>query len=194
MAVVGPSGAGKSTLLGALTGFRPADGGEVQVRRPRPLPNYAELRHRIGFVPQDDILHTPLTVRRALNYAARLRFPHDVSAEERKHRIDEVLTELGLAAHADQRIDSLSGGQRKRTSVALELLTKPSLLFLDEPTSGLDPGYEKSVMQTLRGAGRRRPVRGGGHPQHRPAESVRPAADPGAGRAARVLRSAASRL
>ncbi len=150
MAVVGPSGAGKSTLLGALTGFRPAGSGEVRYDNRDLYQNYAELRHRIGFVPQDDILHTPLTVRRALNYAVRLRFPHDVSAKERKQRIDEVLNELGLAAHANQRIDSLSGGQRKRTSVALELLTKPSLLFLDEPTSGLDPGYEKSVMQTLR--------------------------------------------
>ncbi len=150
MAVVGPSGAGKSTLLGALTGFRPAGSGEVRYDDRDLYENYAELRHRIGFVPQDDILHTPLTVRRALNYAARLRFPHDVSAKERKQRIEEVLGELGLTAHADQRIDSLSGGQRKRTSVALELLTKPSLLFLDEPTSGLDPGYEKSVMQTLR--------------------------------------------
>jgi ABC-type multidrug transport system ATPase subunit len=151
MAVVGPSGAGKSTLLGALTGFRPAGGGAVQYDGRDLYENYSELRHRIGFVPQDDILHTPLTVRRALNYAARLRFPQDVSAQERNQRIEEVLGELGLAAHADQRIDSLSGGQRKRTSVALELLTKPSLLFLDEPTSGLDPGYEKSVMQTLRG-------------------------------------------
>ncbi len=150
MAVVGPSGAGKSTLLGALTGFRPASGGEVRYDDRSLYHNYAELRHRIGFVPQDDILHTQLTVRRALNYAARLRFPHDVSAAERKHRIEEVLSELGLTAHANQRIDSLSGGQRKRTSVALELLTKPSLLFLDEPTSGLDPGFEKSVMQTLR--------------------------------------------
>jgi ABC transport system ATP-binding/permease protein len=150
LAVVGPSGAGKSTLLGALTGFRPAGSGEVRYDDRDLYRNYAELRHRIGFVPQDDILHTPLTVRRALNYAARLRFPHDVSAKERKQRIEEVLNELGLAAHAKQRIDSLSGGQRKRTSVALELLTKPSLLFLDEPTSGLDPGYEKSVMQTLR--------------------------------------------
>ena len=150
MAVVGPSGAGKSTLLGALTGFRPASSGEVRYDDRDLYKNYAELRHRIGFVPQDDILHTPLTVRRALNYAARLRFPQDVSATGGNQRIDEVLNELGLAAHADQRIDSLSGGQRKRTSVALELLTKPSLLFLDEPTSGLDPGYEKSVMQTLR--------------------------------------------
>lgn len=150
MAVVGPSGAGKSTLLSALTGFRPAGSGEVRYDNRDLYQNYAELRHRIGFVPQDDILHTQLTVRRALNYAAQLRFPQDVSARERKQRIDEVLGELGLTAHANQRIDSLSGGQRKRTSVALELLTKPSLLFLDEPTSGLDPGYEKSVMQTLR--------------------------------------------
>lgn len=150
LAVVGPSGAGKSTLLGALTGFRPATAGSVQYDERDLYDNYAELRHRIGFVPQDDILHTPLTVRRALNYAARLRFPQDVSAPERRQRIDEVLTELGLTAQANQRIDSLSGGQRKRTSVALELLTKPSLLFLDEPTSGLDPGYEKSVMKTLR--------------------------------------------
>ena len=151
MAVVGPSGAGKSTLLGALTGFRPAGSGAVEYDGRDLYENYAELRHRIGFVPQDDILHTALTVRRALNYAARLRFPQDVSARERNQRIEEVLGELGLTDRADQRIDSLSGGQRKRTSVALELLTKPSLLFLDEPTSGLDPGYEKSVMQTLRG-------------------------------------------
>lgn len=151
LAVVGPSGAGKSTLLAALTGFRPASSGAVQYDGRGLYENYAELRHRIGFVPQDNILHTPLTVRRALNYAAQLRFPQDVSAQERNQRIGEVLGELGLADHADQRIDSLSGGECKRTSVALELLTKPSLLFLDEPTSGLDPGYEKSVMQTLRG-------------------------------------------
>ncbi|CAM3412468.1 ABC transporter ATP-binding protein [Mycobacterium intermedium] len=150
LAVVGPSGAGKSTLLGALTGFKPATSGTVRYDGRDLYDNYDELRHRIGFVPQDDILHTQLTVRRALNYAAQLRFPQDVSAAERNERIEEVLTELGLATQADQRIDSLSGGQRKRTSVALELLTKPSLLFLDEPTSGLDPGYEKSVMQTLR--------------------------------------------
>jgi ABC-type multidrug transport system ATPase subunit/pSer/pThr/pTyr-binding forkhead associated (FHA) protein len=150
LAVVGPSGAGKSTLLGALTGFRPASNGQVRYDDRDLYDNYAELRHRIGYVPQEDILHTPLTVRRALNYAAQLRFPQDVSAKEREQRIEEVLAELGLTAQANQRIDSLSGGQRKRTSVALELLTKPSLLFLDEPTSGLDPGYEKSVMQTLR--------------------------------------------
>ncbi len=151
LAVVGPSGAGKSTLLRALTGFRPADEGVVEYAGRDLYSDYDELRQRIGLVPQDDILHPQLTVRRALAYAARLRFPTDVSAADRQGRITQVITELGLTGQAEQRIESLSGGQRKRTSVALELLTRPSLLFLDEPTSGLDPGLEKSVMQTLRG-------------------------------------------
>ncbi|MFC5140742.1 ATP-binding cassette domain-containing protein [Actinomycetospora rhizophila] len=151
LAVVGPSGAGKSTLLRALTGFRPADEGTVTYADRDLYADYDELRQRIGLVPQDDILHPQLTVRRALAYAARLRFPSDTTADERDRRIEEVIGELGLDGQADQRIDSLSGGQRKRTSVALELLTRPSLLFLDEPTSGLDPGLDKSVMRTLRG-------------------------------------------
>ncbi len=151
LAVVGPSGAGKSTLLRALTGFRPADSGTVEYADRDLYADYDELRQRIGLVPQDDILHPQLTVRRALAYAARLRFPSDVSVPEREARIDQVIGELGLGGQAEQRIDSLSGGQRKRTSVALELLTRPSLLFLDEPTSGLDPGLDKSVMHTLRG-------------------------------------------
>lgn len=151
LAVIGPSGAGKSTLLGALTGARPADAGAVRYGERDLYRDYDELRHRIAVVPQDDVLHTQLTVRQALHYAARLRFPDDTAAADRAGRIDEVLADLGLTAQADQRIASLSGGQRKRTSVALELLTKPSMLFLDEPTSGLDPGMDKSVMHTLRG-------------------------------------------
>ena len=151
LAIVGPSGAGKSTLLRALTGSRPADSGAVHYDGRDLYAAYDELRHRIGLVPQDDVLHPQLTVRRALRYAARLRFPADVPAADRERRIEEVLTELGLTGQADQRIDTLSGGQRKRTSVALELLTKPSLLFLDEPTSGLDPGLDRSVMRMLRG-------------------------------------------
>jgi len=150
LAVVGPSGAGKSTLLRALTGFRPADEGSVSYADRDLYAEYDELRERIGLVPQDDILHKELTVRRALGYAARLRFPSDVSRADRNRRIDEVLGELGLQEQRNQRISTLSGGQRKRTSVALELLTRPSLLFLDEPTSGLDPGLDKSVMETLR--------------------------------------------
>jgi ABC-type multidrug transport system ATPase subunit/pSer/pThr/pTyr-binding forkhead associated (FHA) protein len=150
LAVVGPSGAGKSTLLGALTGSRPANSGSVRYGGRDLYANYDELRQRIGLVPQDDILHPQLTVRRALSYAAQLRFPFETPAADRERRIDEVLTELKLTEQAGQRIATLSGGQRKRTSVALELLTRPSLLFLDEPTSGLDPGMDKSVMQTLR--------------------------------------------
>ncbi|MGW7191451.1 FHA domain-containing protein, partial [Streptomyces sp. NPDC054838] len=151
LAVVGPSGAGKSTLLGALTGLRPADQGTVLYDGRDLYRDYAELRSRIGLVPQDDILHAQLTVRRALTYAAELRFPQDTAKAERQDRVDEVIRELGLRERADQAIHSLSGGQRKRVSVALELLTKPSLLFLDEPTSGLDPGMDRSVMHMLRG-------------------------------------------
>jgi ABC-type multidrug transport system ATPase subunit/pSer/pThr/pTyr-binding forkhead associated (FHA) protein/ABC-type transport system involved in multi-copper enzyme maturation permease subunit len=149
-AVLGPSGSGKSTLLGALTGARPADTGTVSYGGRDLYTDYDELRQRIGLVPQDDILHPQLRVSRALAHSARLRFPPDVPAAERNERVHAVLTELGLAERADQRIDSLSGGQRKRTSVALELLTRPSLLFLDEPTSGLDPGLDKQVMHSLR--------------------------------------------
>ncbi|MFE5941515.1 FHA domain-containing protein [Streptomyces sp. NPDC056480] len=151
LGVVGPSGAGKSTLLGALTGQRPADRGTVLYDGRDLYRDYAELRQRIGLVPQDDILHLQLTVRRALGYAAELRFPEDTEPEERRARVDEVIQELGLGERAQQPIHSLSGGQRKRVSVALELLTKPSLLFLDEPTSGLDPGMDRSVMHMLRG-------------------------------------------
>ncbi|HYO41322.1 MAG TPA: ABC transporter ATP-binding protein, partial [Nocardioidaceae bacterium] len=147
LAVVGPSGAGKSTLLGALTGFRPANTGTVDYAGRDLYHDYAELRQRIGLVPQDDILHPQLTVRTALRYAAQLRFPAEASAAERQRRIEEVLAQLGLdGTVAEQRISTLSGGQRKRTSLALELLTRPPLLFLDEPTTGLDPGHRKEVM------------------------------------------------
>ncbi|MFI1167491.1 FHA domain-containing protein [Streptomyces sp. NPDC020801] len=151
LGVVGPSGAGKSTLLGALTGQRPAEHGTVLYDGRDLYRDYAELRQRIGLVPQDDILHAQLTVRSALTYAAELRFPQDTSKVERRTRVDEVVRELGLTERVGQPVHSLSGGQRKRVSVALELLTKPSLLFLDEPTSGLDPGMERSVMRMLRG-------------------------------------------
>ncbi|MFH8770899.1 FHA domain-containing protein [Streptomyces sp. NPDC017958] len=151
IAVIGPSGSGKSTLLKALTGYRPANQGEVLYDNRNLYKQFAELRQRIGLVPQDDILHKELTVKKALKYAAKLRFPADTTAQERDARIDEVLRELKLDIHKDKKVTSLSGGQRKRVSVALELLTKPSLIFLDEPTSGLDPGMDRDVMQLLRG-------------------------------------------
>ncbi|GGK87078.1 ABC transporter ATP-binding protein [Streptomyces flaveus] len=151
IAVIGPSGSGKSTLLKALTGYRPANQGDVLYDNRNLYKQFAELRQRIGLVPQDDILHKELTVKKALKYAAKLRFPADTTGGEREARIDEVLRELKLDIHKEKKVTSLSGGQRKRVSVALELLTKPSLIFLDEPTSGLDPGMDRDVMQLLRG-------------------------------------------
>jgi ABC-type multidrug transport system ATPase subunit len=148
--VIGPSGAGKSTLLSAMTGMRPADTGTVTYDNRDLYQDYAELRHRIGLVPQENILHTQLTARRALQYSAELRFPADTTAAERAARVTEVMDELGLSKHAETRADRLSGGQLKRMNVAQELLTRPTLLFLDEPTSGLDPGLDKSVMLQLR--------------------------------------------
>ena len=150
LGVIGPSGAGKSTLLGALTGMRPATTGTVLYDNRDLYRNYNELRYRIGLVPQESVLHTQLTARRALQYSAELRFPADTKADERDGRVDEVMGELGLTRHAQTRADRLSGGQLKRVNVAQELLTKPSLLFLDEPTSGLDPGLDKSVMEQMR--------------------------------------------
>jgi ABC-type multidrug transport system ATPase subunit len=149
LAIIGPSGAGKSTLLGALTGMRPADEGAVSYDGRDLYQHYAELRHRIGYVPQKNIWHVQLSALRALRYAAELRFPSDTSTAERAHRVDEVLSELGLAGHSRTRGGALSGGQQKRVNVALELLTKPSLLFLDEPTSGVDPDLDKAIMELL---------------------------------------------
>jgi ABC transport system ATP-binding/permease protein len=148
--VVGPSGSGKTTLLAALSGLRPARRGFVLYGGRDLYADYEELRQRVGVVPQDDVLHPELTVARALEYAAELRFPADVPREERLRRVDEVLRELGLEGRRDVRIEQVSGGERKRVSVAIELLTKPSLLFLDEPTSGLDAGYERTLMELLR--------------------------------------------
>jgi len=150
LAVVGPSGSGKSTLLGALTGFNPATSGQVLVGGRDLYREYDELRFQVGLVPQADLVPAQLRVKEALDYAARLRFPRDTPKAERSARVAQVMDDLALTPRADLRIDRLSGGQRKRVSVALEMLTRPSLLFLDEPTSGLDPGLDRQVMVLLR--------------------------------------------
>jgi ABC-type multidrug transport system ATPase subunit len=150
LGIIGPSGCGKSTLLKAMTGIHRATQGRLLYDDKDLYKHYDELRHRIGMVPQDDVMHRQLTVRRALRFAASLRYSNDVPRKERWKRVDEVIDLLGLTSRAKQRIDTLSGGQRKRTSVALELLTEPSLLALDEPTSGLDPALDKEVMKELR--------------------------------------------
>jgi len=150
VAVVGISGAGKSTLLGALNGFRPAREGAVLINGDNLYRNFDAHRTNLGYVPQDDIIHMELTVQRALDYAAQLRLPGDTSAAERVQRVTEVLQGLGLQERRDVPVRILSGGQRKRVSMGVELLTKPSLFFLDEATSGLDPGTELQMMRLLR--------------------------------------------
>ena len=150
LAVAGPSGSGKSTLLGALAGLRPATEGEVLYDGQHLYGRYDELRSRLGFVPQEDVVHRVLTVGQVMDYAAQLRFPPDVDRPQRTAEIGKVLAELGIADLRGRVIDRLSGGQRRRVAVAMELVTKPSLLFLDEPTSGLDPGNERGLMTMLR--------------------------------------------
>lgn len=149
LAVVGPSGAGKSTLLKALTGEQKAQEGQVLFDGLDVYEHYPVMRNKIGVVPQNDVIHSALTVRQTLEYAAELRFAKDVSKAERRQRIDEVLEDLDLTEHVAKPVKKLSGGQRKRVSTAIELLTRPSLLFLDEPTSGLDPQLDRDVMELL---------------------------------------------
>ncbi|PYJ89575.1 MAG: hypothetical protein DME71_09260 [Verrucomicrobia bacterium] len=145
--VLGGSGHGKTTLLNALCGINPPTSGEVRLGGV-PLADRARLREiGIGYVPQDDIVHRELTVNEAITFSAklRLRLP--------RHQIDALVSRitrrLGLAPHAQQRVADLSGGQRKRVSIAIELLAKPSILFLDEPSSGLDPANEEALMTLL---------------------------------------------
>ncbi len=158
VAVIGPSGAGKTTLLRALTGMAPATEGAVLYDHRDLYSHYAELRHRIGLVPQEDVIYPHLTPRRALGYAAELRFPGDTTDEERSVRVQEVLDELKLSQTtkerpepaADTQAAALSGGEKKRVNIALELLTKPSVLFLDEPTSSLDVELKEDVVDGMR--------------------------------------------
>lgn len=142
VAIIGGSGAGKTTLLDAIAGVRPPAEGEV--------------RHEagggsLGYVPQDDIVHKELPLRRTLRYAAGLRLPAGTPPEDAEKAVDDVLDALALADRAGQRVGRLSGGERKRASIAVELLTRPRVFYLDEPTSGLDPATAADLMRLLRG-------------------------------------------
>ena len=148
--VVGQSGGGKSTLVDAIAGYRPATDGRVIVNGVDVYKNFDAIRNEIGFVPQRDIIHMELTVYQALDYATRLRMPRDTTKAERHARIIETLEELDLLNRKDVQISRLSGGQQKRVSIGVELLTRPGLFFLDEPTSGLDPGTETMFMHLMR--------------------------------------------
>ncbi len=149
VAIMGPSGCGKSTLLKALNGDDPPTSGQVYIAGLELKSNYSYLKTHIASVPQDDIVHLELTVHQALRYAARLRMGH-ASDEEIESKIDEVLSLFKLSNIKDHQIKEISGGQRKRTAIAIELLTNPLVLFLDEPTSPLDPQSVEDFLNTLR--------------------------------------------
>ena len=150
VALVGGSGAGKTTLLDALSGFRPAQQGSVFYNGRDYYHGLAAFSSQIGYVPQDDIIHRDLTVERVLYYAAKLRLPHDFTEAQIEQRLAEVLDDVEMKHRRQLLVSQLSGGQRKRVSIALELLAKPSIFFLDEPTSGLDPGLDRKMMILLR--------------------------------------------
>ncbi|HEU0001770.1 MAG TPA: FHA domain-containing protein, partial [Ktedonobacteraceae bacterium] len=150
VALVGGAGAGRSTLMDALSGLRPAQQGTVLYNGQDYYKNLAAFSTQLGYVPQDDIIHRDLTVERALYYDAKLRLPTDFTDEQIKQRIEEVLEEVELTQRRKLLVSKLSSGQRKRVSIALELLANPSVFFLDEPTSGLDPGLDRKMMFLLR--------------------------------------------
>ena len=150
VALVGGSGAGKSTLMDALNGLRPAQKGLVLYNGQDYYRHLAAFSTQLGYVPQEDIIHRELTVERALYYTARMRLPEDFTQAQIKQRIEEVLEDVDMKHRRDLLVSKLSGGQRKRVSIALELLANPSVFFLDEPTSGLDPGLDRRMMFLLR--------------------------------------------
>ncbi len=150
VAVVGGSGTGKTSLFRIMTGLEAPTIGSVSLNGIDYHTQSRQFAGQVGFVPQDDIVHSELTVRTALHYAAKLRLPPDTTNFECDQRVMAVLEAVKLTHRIDSDIKLLSGGERKRVNVALELLTEPNLLFLDEPTSGLDPHREKQMMELMR--------------------------------------------
>jgi ABC transport system ATP-binding/permease protein len=150
ISLLGPSGSGKSTLMDCLNGRRRATGGKVLANGEDFYRHFDNFRQSLGYVPQKDIVHTQLTVYRALYYTAQLRLPTDTDPSELRGRIDEVLREMELMPHKDTLVGHLSGGQIKRISLGAELLAEPSLLYIDEATSGLDAGTETRMMRLFR--------------------------------------------
>ena len=150
VAIVGGSGAGKTTLLEALAGVTPADRGRVFMDGTDLYSDLGFFRSTVGYVPQEDIIHLDLPLERTLRYSARLRLDPSTSDAEVDTAVQEAMRTLDLSERANVRVGSLSGGQRKRASIAVELLTNPGIFFLDEPTSGLDPDTSASLLAVLR--------------------------------------------
>jgi len=151
VAIVGGSGAGKTTLLEILAGLRPPSGGRIT----HDGLGVDAAGSGVGYVPQDDIIHREMPLRRTLQYAARLRLPAGTSPTLADRTVDETMRDLDLADRGDVPVRMLSGGQRKRASIAVELLAHPRTFFLDEPTSGLDPSTSAEVLRLLRRLTRR---------------------------------------
>ena len=149
VAIVGMAGSGKSTLLDVLNGFRPATSGRVLVNGNDLYANYDVYRNQLGYVPQQNIVHMQLTTYEVLDYSARLRLPLDTTSSERHERVTSVLETLGISHCKDQPVSRISGGEKRRVAMGVELLAKPGLFFLDEVTSGLDPGTEHEIMRLL---------------------------------------------
>ncbi len=147
VALVGGSGAGKSTLMKTLLGIEPTTSGAVYLNGDNLRQHFDLYRSHIGYVPQDDIIHRDLTVEEVLTYACKLRLPPDTNVSQVVYR---TLDQIKLTHVAQTFIRDLSGGQRKRVSIGVELLADPKLFFLDEPTSGLDPGLDRELMKLLR--------------------------------------------
>ncbi len=150
VAIVGGSGAGKTTLLNCISGMAEFSAGDIFINGESIKTNERSLRSLMGYVPQNDIVYDNLTLERMLMYSAKLRMPVDTTAAEIQDKIDETLELVELTDHRTTMISRLSGGQKKRASIAVELLASPRLFFLDEPSSGLDPGTEKHLMQMLK--------------------------------------------
>lgn len=150
VAIIGGSGAGKSTLLNAMCGYLPPKNGDVFINGVNLYQNFDSLKKLIGYVPQADIVYDNLTLYDMLHYTADLRLPKDTSKQEKEEAISKAIHMVQLEEKTQSYIRSFSGGQRKRASIAVELLSDPNLLYLDEPASGLDPGTERSLMNTLR--------------------------------------------
>ncbi len=149
VAIIGGSGAGKTTVMNAMSGFDSQINGRVYCNGINLAKNFSTLKNMIGFVPQQDIIYENLKLYKMLYYTARMKMPSDTTREEMEKRIHKVLQMVSLEEHEDTYIRKLSGGQKKRASIAVELLADPGLFFLDEPTSGLDPDTEQSLMHTL---------------------------------------------